>query len=178
MNRILAMIVGVVFLLLAVSIFLFARNPKPSRLLGLSAESAMTAAQKTGEAKAFLAMDNGRFNACLSRRVVRPCDSEWVTCIDDAWVVEFAAEKACNVVHDGRLSLRILIGKEGNIISRFPEKEYFADPQYCMESYDCLSVIDEIGADCRNFIYGQMDAGIKKGEGSCECRHQKCAFTK
>ncbi len=164
-------------LLIGMLVFLISKSglisSKSSDLPSMPKEEALQIAQNSDEVLAFSAMDGGRFAACLNSRVVKPCDSGWVTCIDDAWVVEFSAGAACGTGYNGSLTLRLLIDKNGKIISRFPEKEYFLDSGYCLEDYDCMSVVSGEEEACLNFIYGQLGQGAKT-ERACRCLNQKC----
>jgi hypothetical protein len=142
----------------------------------ISSQQAMEIALKSEEVQAFMAADHGRFASCAERRVVRPCDSDWVTCIDDAWVVEFFVGKSCGVEHDGRLNLHLVVDWKGNIVSRFPEKGYYQNPQYCIQDLECMSVFRPMGNVCKNFVYGQIDGAKPQSEGPCQCVNQTCGM--
>jgi hypothetical protein len=121
--------------------------------------------------------------------VERSCDSDWVTCIEDAWVVSFRARPDCPVKGDERLGVTLLIdGKSGRVISRFPELTYFQQPQFCMEDYDCLlspsSSPSSPDGTCYNFIFAPLhrieekkaEAHSSRADSVCVCRNQQCQY--
>ncbi len=129
----------------------------------ISQKQALTIAEKTEAVKSFYALQEGGYVQCMTKQVVRPCDTDWVTCIDEAWVVKYEINPRC-IDHDGRLSVTLLIDAVSREIkSVFPEAEYFQDPQYCLASYDCLSGKN----DSLNFIYGQIKR-LKGRKGICK----------
>lgn len=145
----------------------------PDKMPTMLIPEAIKIADETPEAKAFRALQDGRFKDCLDVKAVRPCDSDWVTCIDDAWVIQYELTPECGVTHDGRLTLRLLVGSDGKIISRFPEKEYFINPDYCLEDYDCMTIASENVNSCRNFVFAQLaDESLK---GGCLCVRHQCS---
>ncbi|MCA9405929.1 MAG: hypothetical protein KC684_05285 [Candidatus Omnitrophica bacterium] len=146
----------------------------------LSKEEALLIAEKTQEVKGLYRLYNhqGRplKDGCLETNILKTCDSDWVTCIDDAWVVEFNVKQECvKERHDGRLTVKILVNaKNGDVISRFPEAPYFQSAQYCLEDYDCLAVGSEKPpVMCLNFIHGQLKGGVLQ-ENHCVCRSSRC----
>ncbi len=132
-------------------------KPQPKMM---SAEDAEEKALRVSEVRALYALNNGALASCIDVKTEKSCDSGWVTCREDAWVVKFIAGDRCSVRQDGRLGVVLLIdGKTGEIISRFPEIEYFQDEDFCRDDFDCLcsAVPDRI--QCRNFIQAQAKAG-------------------
>ena len=141
----------------------------------LSKEEVLALALLVPEAQAFYALLEP-LGGCAANSVELPCDSNWVTCIDDAWVVKFFVKQECNIAHDGRLSVTLLIdAKSGKIISRFPEVNYFNDPGYCLEDYDCqlYQKIKEDAGQCMNFIRGPVFTQEPPSQG-CVCRKGVC----
>lgn len=143
----------------------------------LTRKEALIIAESSREVELFYKLNNGRLKNCIHKEVIKPCESDWVTCIEDAWVVQFTVGDICPVVHDGRLGITFLIDAiTGRIVSRFPEVEYFETAGYCLEDFDCLDgpANGSEGAICQNFIFGQLksdrgDAGL-----SCICQNNKC----
>ena len=81
----------------------------------LSKEEVLELALLVPETQAFYALLEP-LGGCAAHSVELPCDSNWVTCIDDAWVVKFFVKQECNITHDGRLSVTLLIdAKSGKI---------------------------------------------------------------
>ncbi|VAX36780.1 hypothetical protein MNBD_UNCLBAC01-1288 [hydrothermal vent metagenome] len=139
----------------------------------LSRQEALEIAQMEPEVKGLYALNNGEFAECIEKEVLKPCESDWVTCVDDAWVVRFKVGEKCFVTHDGRLDVILLIDAiSGKVISRFPESEYFLDRNYCKEDYDCLSLQKEGKRACLNFIYGQLLEGYQ--DEGCWCENNVC----
>ena len=117
--------------------------------------------------QSFINMERGRYKECIKGEIMRPCETDWVTCVDEAWVVKFNMDQGC-VRHDGRLSVTVLLdARTGEIKSRFPEKYYFQDKQYCMEDYECLTEDD----NALNFVYGLVE-GYSGEKG--ECKNNQC----
>jgi len=141
----------------------------------LTKQQAMVIAEKTSEVEGLYGLQNGKFAGCIEKKVLKPCESDWVSCIDEAWVVQFVVGEKCSVKHDGRLGLNLLVDAvSSSIISRFPEKEYFENEKYCQEDYDCLLIEEKGLKESRNFVYGQIDE--KKGVAcdSCQCKENLC----
>jgi hypothetical protein len=136
----------------------------------LRAEEALKIAQQSKEAAAFSDIFSGKYSRCISSEVMRSCDSEWVTCLEGGWVVAFSFDPVCGIAHDGRLSLTLVINAEGDIISRFPEEEYFRDARYCLQDYECLLGQEE----CLNFVFAPFDEKGSGEEGACQCRTNSC----
>lgn len=137
----------------------------------LTRKEALVFAEQTAEAKALYALNDGHYVNCIEKSVLRPCETDWVTCIDEAWVVKFTLGKACGLEHDGRLDLVLLVdAQEARIISRYPESEYYLQAGFCQMDDDCMMLS---GGKCVNFIYGQLD---KDGriQGHCGCREGMC----
>jgi len=105
---------------------------------------------------------------CIEFSVEAPCDSGWVTCIDEAWVVRYFLKEECPPVHEQVSVTFVVDAKEGKIISRYPEKEYFEDSRFCREAFDCFDVPEE---GCRNFLHARREEGAMPG---CACREQQC----
>lgn len=142
----------------------------------ISPQKALMIAQATKEVEGLFALENQRFVNCIETEVLKPCESQWVTCIEDAWVVRFSLGKTCGVEHDGRLNVTLLVdGITGKIISRFPEADYFESPAYCHDHFDCLALAsaENEPPQCLNFIFGQIEGAVKK-EGQCVCQKNVC----
>jgi hypothetical protein len=146
----------------------------------ISSDQALAIAQKTPEVIALYALNNSALAQCLENKVVRPCDSEgWVTCIDNAWVVKYQLNDSCPVKSDGRLSATFLIeGASGKILSKYPEIEYFNDPQFCRDNPDCLCGASDDPAStngtCLNFIHKPFSKDGISYCGKCVCRNSRC----
>lgn len=141
-----------------------------------SSQDALKSVEKTEEMKSFYDVIGKDKESCFVKKVVRPCDTDWVTCIDDAWVVEISIKDEC-FSHDGRLSFNVLLDeKSGKIISRFPEVGYFKDPSYCLEDYDCLLVASGKEEDirCENFIHAQINGVNEVNSKACYCQKGMC----
>lgn len=113
---------------------------------------------------------------CIEKKVLKTCETDWVTCIEDAWLVEFNVVESCVGGHDGRLTVKVLVdAKTKAIISRFPEAPYFRSAQYCLEDYDCFSVSDKKQQiSCSNFIFAQVSGKDILAENNCACQDSKC----
>lgn len=147
----------------------------------LTRKQASIVAESTDEVKQLYDLRGGRFVNCIEKKVERPCESDWVTCVDDAWVVRFVVGNQCLIEHDGRLSVTILVdAKTKEIISRFPEVEYFLEDKYCHENYDCLYIDAEnsLGSMCLNFIHGYLENKAAKKSEQCWCQNNKCSLTR
>lgn len=163
------------FVLSVLSLFLCGNAGKSPLLL--SPEKALRIAAGTPEARALAAYRNGALSDCLSVKVMRSCDSQWVTCRDNAWVVEYLPSGHCPVKGDGRLGMYFVVdGTTGQIISRYPELEYFSDPRFCRDDADCLAVKDKESLQCLNFIAGPFyQPSPGPGGQSCRCFKGRCA---
>lgn len=146
----------------------------------ISKEQALTIVEQTPEAKAIESIYDNALATCLDKRVDRPCDTKWVTCIDNAWVVQFFVTDRCRVKTDGRLGLNIVVNDQsGQIISRYPEVDYFNDPHFCREQYECLPVAiqDSSSVACLNFVHAPF---ILKGDAimptDCTCQKNRCVI--
>lgn len=136
-------------------------------------KQALAVAQNTDEVRAFYELNKGRSGECVEHNIVRPCDSDWVTCIEDAWVVRFFISEKCIEPFNERLGVTLLIdGKTGRILSKYPEMEYFQNPEFCRDSYDCMKNAD----GCLNFIYALSRDGKAAQDERCSCRETTCAF--
>jgi hypothetical protein len=148
--------------------------------MSISADAAFAIAQKTPEVKALRTLYDGALQECLETKVVRPCDSQgWVTCVDNAWVVQYELSAACPVKSDGRLAANFLIdGMSGKVISKYPEVEYFADPQFCRDNADCLCSrvgnFANTGVTCLNFIHAPFKQDVISPCGQCICKNGRC----
>ena len=141
----------------------------------ISRKQALIMAEQTREAEAFYNLNQKAFINCIEKSVKKSCDSDWVTCIDDGWVVQFVVGEKCFLQHDGRLQLTFVIDKNGNIISRFPEADYLLDKQYCLENYDCMCHRNvNIENQCLNFIYGQILKTDHENCYECKCVNHIC----
>jgi hypothetical protein len=159
---------AVVSLIIVLAVILRTASNKHGTMLP---QHALITAEQTPEVQALYQLQEGRFANCIEKKVLRPCDSQWVTCIENAWVVEFHVGETCGVKHDGRLNIHILVDSvDGKVISRFPEAPYFQNPQYCHEPYDCFCS----DADCVNFIYGQITPGEFVPCADCLCQQNIC----
>lgn len=137
----------------------------------LTRKEALVLAEQTAEAKALYGLNDGRYVNCIEKSVVRPCETDWVTCIDEAWVVKFTLGKVCGIEHDGRLDLVLLVdAREARVISRYPESEYYLQAGFCQMDDDCMMLS---GGKCVNFIYGQLDKN-NRIKGQCRCREGMC----
>jgi hypothetical protein len=181
--------------LIALTMFLYGCS-RPANA-ALSAQQALTIAQNQKEVEALYLLGDGVLKDCLLSKVERSCDSDWVSCIDEAWVVSYRLRPDCPVKGDERLGITLLIdGKDGQVISHFPELAYFQQPQFCMEDYDCTALLPEATAknasvspvffqekgECYNFIFAplyRMNAAESRLESkdpfvACVCRDQRC----
>ena len=133
---------------------------------------ALRIAEQSPEVRALYALNHGRLQDCLIASVMKPCESDWVSCVEDAWVVRFEVGGSCGIQHDGRLGVFLLIDEvTGRIRSRYPEASYFEKKNYCQDNADCLSLfLREGGAEAVNFIYAPLERREVqfKGEGVCE----------
>ncbi|MCC6758897.1 MAG: hypothetical protein IT395_04650 [Candidatus Omnitrophica bacterium] len=163
-------------LLLIVSVVLILSGCGKKELQMFPPEKALQIALQTKEAQALLNYRNGALAGCLEKKVVKSCDSEWVTCRDNAWVVQYLLTPQCPVPvagtgqGDGRLGMNFVIdGMTGDIISHYPEVEYFANDRFCRDDADCVGDSKE----CLNFAA----APFSHSEGnpvSCRCREAQC----
>lgn len=146
---------------------------------GLSAEEAKEIALSTEAYQSFetyihwLLKEKGVDKEdCIESRVVRPCDSEWVGCVDEAWVFEADFLKSC-VNHDERLHLFVVVDSEsGEIISNYPEPGYYRSRHYCVEDYEC-SCISGLEGSCANFIAYSTKL-IKDNLEEGQCQENRC----
>ncbi len=133
-------------------------------------EKALQIALQTKEAQALLNYRNGALAGCLEKKVVKSCDSEWVTCRDNAWVVQFLLTLQCLVNGDGRLGMNFVIdGMSGDIISHYPEVEYFTDDRFCRDDGDCVGSNKE----CLNFAAAPF-AHLDMDPAPCRCQEAQC----
>jgi len=137
-------------------------------------------AENTPEAKGLYALHEGLFDSCVEKQVLRPCDTDWVTCVEDAWMVHLLAGEECGVKHDGRIGVNILIDEiTGEIRSRFPEADYFASEVFCRDDFDCLMIPkDTVNGECMNFIFGQLKNDKSLSGMVCKCLESVCTLNK
>ena len=140
-------------------------------------DQALKLVEQTKEAQALYQLEGGKFKDCVDKKVLKPCESHWVSCIEDAWVVQLEIGSKCGVKEDGRLSETMVVDTiRKKIISRFPEIDYFESPKYCKDHFDCIAFsTDDQGAyDCSNFIDGQLPEKKRLLKGICECQQNSC----
>jgi len=139
-------------------------------------EETLRLARQTAEAQAFFNLAEKRGKGCLDARVMRPCDTDWVTCIDDAWVVRFSVSETCLSSSNEQLSLTLLINsKTGDILSRYPELPYFEDPSYCLIDADCrLGAGPAQFTECKNFIHALLENPDSPNDAECVCLESRC----
>ena len=148
--------------------------------LGISKEQVLEIAQETPEVKALFSLNPLLFSRCIEKKVKPACESDWVTCIEDAWIVQFVVGNQCSIEHDGRLNITFLIDQHsGTIISKFPEADYFQSNIFCLEDYDCIYLTQgkESVGQCQNFVFGQLNgkAAFKELKNEkCECVNRIC----
>ncbi len=139
----------------------------------ISEQKALRIAAKTPEVAALLSYQNAALVSCMNIKVMRSCDSQWVTCRDNAWVVQYALSVQCPVVSDGRLGMNFVIdGLTGKIISRYPEKDYFQNPIFCRDQGDCVGGIKNNKQECLNFIAAPF--AHFQASASCLCQKGQC----
>lgn len=102
-----------------------------------------------------------------------------MTCIDNAWVVQYTLHASCPVKSDGRLAANFLIdGVSGKIISKYPEVEYFENPQFCRDQADCLcgpgGNFANAAPHCMNFIHAPFADGTISTCSQCICKSGLC----
>lgn len=144
----------------------------------LSRKEALTIAESTEEAEQFYTMYEGRLKNCIEKEVVKPCESDWVSCIENAWVVQFTIGDICKIEQDGRLGLTILVDAlTGQILSRFPDVEYFKDGRYCLDDSDCLcGRAGEGERQCYNFVAAQVLGLADFQCRQCQCVQNQCVL--
>ncbi len=144
----------------------------------LTRKEALLVAESTDEAELFYTMYNGRLKNCIEKEVVKPCESGWVTCIENAWVVQFTVGDICDIEHDGRLGLTVLIDAlTGKVLSRYPEADYFRHMNYCFDDNDCVcGKPTGKGRKCFNFISGQIEGMADFQCQLCACVDNRCVI--
>lgn len=143
----------------------------------LRRKEALLIAEQTPEGQAFYELNGGKYVNCIEKSVMKPCETNWVTCIDDAWVVKLQYGEVCGFKHDERMDLMIVVdAKDGRIISKYPEAMYFTTPQHCQNSNDCLSVSEGDNEQCLNFVYGQLIEN-HQSTANCQCVSNKCELS-
>ncbi len=133
----------------------------------ISRQQALVIAEQLEVVRSLYELREGMLSNCIEKEVVKPCESGWVTCIEDAWVVKFIVGKTCSIEHDGRLNVTILIdGHKGEVISQYPEVDYFKDKYFCRDQVDCIRTDRKdknnqvMGQPCYNFIYAQSQSSM------------------
>ncbi len=162
------------FILMLTAVFILFKPAESSAKL-LTEEQALKIGRRTPEVKALYRLDRGRRASCINSQVDEPCESEWVSCIEEAWVVKFIFDQKC-FGHDGRLGVTLLIdAKTGKVISRFPEKEYFKEDLFCRDDFDCMRIPREGGSvTCKNFIHAPLLGQAYPNDGRCRCGEGVC----
>ncbi|MBZ0098553.1 MAG: hypothetical protein K8F30_05690 [Taibaiella sp.] len=146
----------------------------------LTRKEALTIAESTAEAEKFYTMYEGRLKNCIEKEVVKPCESDWVSCIENAWVVQFTIGDICKIEQDGRLGLTILVDAlTGQILSRFPEVAYFNEESYCLDDSDCICGREGEGPRlCYNFVAAQVLGVADFQCRQCGCVQNQCVLKK
>lgn len=142
-----------------------------------SAQRALRIAANTAEVKALMAYRQAALASCLKITIARSCDSEWVTCRDNAWVVQYLLSAQCPVESDGRLGMNFVIDEEsGQIISCYPEIEYFNDVSFCRDDADCIGGVGDGENKCVNFVaapFAHFQIAVP-----CQCQQGQCILKK
>lgn len=142
-----------------------------------SAQKALRIAADTAEVKALMAYRQAALASCLQVTIARSCDSEWVTCRDDAWVVQYLLSTQCPVKSDGRLGMNFVIDENsGQIISHYPELEYFNDVSFCRDDVDCIGGVVDGQNQCVNFVaapFAHFQITVP-----CQCQQGQCILKK
>ena len=161
-------ILGSLILILLCSSYVWAEEAEDVKLK-LSRKEALMIAEKLEVVQALYGLRGGDLVNCIEKSVVKPCDSEWVTCVEDAWVVKFTVGSQCPIKHDGRLNIVVLIdGNTGEVRSQYPEADYFKDKSFCRDKADCIQVNAKDSNDqpldkqCYNFVYAQSQFSYVK----------------
>lgn len=142
-----------------------------------STDKALRIAADTAEVKALLSYRQGVLASCLKVTIARSCDSEWVTCRDNAWVVQYLLSLQCPVQGDGRLGMNIVIDDvSGQIISHYPEIEYFEDVSFCRDDADCVGGKADNQNKCLNFVAAPF-ANFQTVS-PCQCQRGHCILKK
>lgn len=141
----------------------------------MSRQEALDVAQRSDAVDAFtqLLLKAGQVD-CMEKEVLRSCDTDWVSCVEDVWVVQFKTKPTCFPGHDERLGVVLLVdARDGHIRSVFPEADYFKSPEYCHDYYDCF-----IGKEqgCTNFVFNQLWGGNQKELSDCQCKANQCVM--
>ncbi len=146
---------------------------------GIEKERALVLAKQSEVVQAFYNFKEGTLKDCIKAEVLRPCDSNWVTCIDDAWVVKFSVSEECVNPKNEQLGATLLIDKTGEIISTYTEIDYFQNPLFCRDTSDCRSIGRESQPlECKNFIYALIENPSAKQAEECLCRESRCRSSK
>ena len=139
----------------------------------ISQEQVLVLAKEIAVVKALYELNDGALKSCIEAKVLETCDSDWVTCIEDAWVVKFSVSEACITPKNEQLGVTLLMdNKTGKVISHYPEIEYFKNAQFCRDDHDCLAAADE----CTNFIYALAQDPGSKQEPNCFCQNSSCTI--
>ena len=139
----------------------------------LSADKVLRIAANTAEVKALVTYHQAALASCLKVTIVRSCDSQWVTCRDNAWVVQYILSAQCPVKSDGRLGMNFVIDEtSGKIISHYPEIEYFDDDSFCRDDDDCIGGVVDGQNQCVNFVAAPF-ANFQTVS-PCQCQQGHC----
>ncbi len=147
-------------------------------------EEALAIARKTPEVEAFYQLLDGQLADCIRSRISDSCDSPLVTCLEDAWVIEYFLDDTCPArpatpaeLQDPSSKMRLVLvlnGINGKFISKFPEKEYISDSDYCLEAQACIPR-NEQGSGCINFFQAAVLGTSKEAAGGrCHCVNNRC----
>ncbi len=148
----------------------------------ITQQEALAMANKTQEVQAFYAMGPAPWQDCIEYKVTRSCDSPWVACLDDAWVIEYGVKESCQSIF-GNQEMKLLLvlnAKTGRFISKFPEFPYIQDERFCLEdkACRCTDVLNNregpAGKGCINFFQGAFLANNASECGRCQCIAQRC----
>ncbi len=156
------------------------KNHQSTQVRGMSKEQALVLAKQTEVVQAFYNLKEGALKDCIKAEVLRPCDSNWVTCIEDAWVVKFRVNEECIKPENEQLGVTLLMdSKDGKVISKYPEIDYFKNPLFCMDNSDCRPGDKQTQpSECKNFIYALMENPSANQNKECLCRDSRCVSGK
>ncbi len=151
----------------------------------ISPEVALGIARDTPEVQAFLKIYRQynlekRYPQCrLDPQVMKPCDSDWVNCVEDGWVVKYTVAATCGVPEAERLGVTLLIqASTGKVLSRYPETVYFENKNYCLADNDCMAIsgsgVKFLGR-CENFSHAPFAfGGAYFSSELCRCVNDQC----
>lgn len=110
---------------------------------------------------------------CLELVHEKACDSDWVSCVEDAWVIHLKVKPSCVGYYEERLRVMMLVDFDGKIISRYPGEDYLRDPLFCWNTDECLGPPSAPEA-CRNFIHAPFVWAAQALEPGCQCLKNRC----